>query len=114
VARVSETTVRIRRGDIWTVDPPGFPKPRPALVISINPINDLCPDVLMIPLTTKEGPLRVPLDVPSAVSGLEKTSYAKCESLGPVHKSRLKRQIGRVPHDLVAQVEIGVRRVLGL
>ena len=33
---------RINRGEIWVVEPVGFPKPRPALVISINPINDLC------------------------------------------------------------------------
>ena len=111
---MSETTVRIRRGDIWTVKPSGFPKPSPALVISIDPINDLCPDVLMIPLTTKDGPLRVQLDVPAGVSGLEQVSYAKCESLGPVHKSRLKRHVGRIPPGLIAQVETGVRTVLGV
>jgi mRNA interferase MazF len=105
---------RIRRGDIWTVEPVGFPKPRPALVISINPINDLRPDVLLIPITTKPAPLRVALTQPLSVTGLKEKSYAKCESLGPVHKSRLKKRIGSVSGDQLSDVEGGVRKVLGL
>ena len=68
----------------------------------------------MIPLTTKKGPSRVPVDAPPEVSGLKQLSYAKCESLGPVHKGRLKRRVGGIPTDLVAAIEDGVRRVLGL
>ena len=105
---------KIRRGEIWIVEPVGFPKPRPALVISINPINDFCPDVLLVPITTKPGPLRVPLRAASGTTGLEQSSYAKCESVGPVHKSRLKRRIGDLPGVALAPVEDGVRRVLGL
>ena len=105
---------RISRGEIWLVEPIGFPKPRPALVLSINALNDLRPDVLLVPITTKPGPLRVVLADDSAATGLKETSFAKCESLGPVHKSRLKRRIGRVtPRDL-AEVGSGVKRVLGL
>ncbi len=105
---------RIDRGDVWVVEPAGFPKPRPAIVISINAVNDLCPDVLLIPLTTKPGPLRVPVAAPAAETGLEAQSYAKCESVGPVHKSRLKGRIGRVPPSELPAIESGVRRVLGL
>ncbi|HXV59993.1 MAG TPA: type II toxin-antitoxin system PemK/MazF family toxin [Vicinamibacteria bacterium] len=105
---------RISRGDIWLVEPIAFPKPRPALVLSINAINDLRPDVLLVPLTTKEGPLRVRLTEDSAKTGLKEKTFAKCESIGPVHKSRLKRKIGRAsPRDL-AEVGSGVKRVLGL
>ncbi len=114
MAGVSDSKEGIRRGQIWTVEPSGFPKPRPALVISINPINDLCPDVLLVPITTKPGPLRVPLDAGADTTGLEKPSYAKCESLGPVHKSRLKRLIGNVPRKSMSSVDDGVRKVLGL
>ena len=105
---------RIDRGDVWVVEPVGFPKPRPALVLSINPVNDLCPDVLLVPLTSRPGPLRVPIEAPADVTGLELDSHAKCESLGPIHKSRLKRRIGRVPRPVLEAVEGGVRRVLGL
>lgn len=111
---MSDSKEMIRRGQIWIVEPSGFPKPRPALVISINPINDLCPDVLLIPITTRPGPLRVPLDAGTDTTGLEKPSHAKCESLGPVHKSRLKRLIGNVPKSAMAAVDDGVRKVMGL
>lgn len=83
-------------------------------MLSINPLNDLRPEVLLVPLTTKEGPLRVSLTEDSALTGLREKTFAECESLGPVHKSRLKRRIGRVnPADL-AEVGSGVKRVLGL
>lgn len=104
---------RISRGEIWVVEPATHPKPRPALVISINPINDLCPDILLIPITTKPGPLRIPLTEQPSVTGLKVKSYAKCESLGPVHKSHLKKKIGRILSADLIRVEEGIKRVLG-
>ncbi len=111
---MSAAPTRIRRGQIWTVVLPSFPKPRPALVVSIDPINDLCPDVLMVPITTKPGPLRVPLGQALEQTGLRRQSYAKCESVGPVHKARLKKAIGSISKELTGAVEEGLRLVLGL
>lgn len=105
---------RISRGDIWTVELLTHPKPRPALVVSINPVNDLCPDVLVIPITTRPGPLRVLLLDAPELTGLRAGSYAKCESLGPIYKGRLKKRIGSLPGRTWADIEEGVRRVLGL
>ncbi len=105
---------RIRRGDIWTVSLPAFPKPRPALIVSIDPINDLRPDVLVIPITTHVAPLRVQLPDESETTGLRAVSFAKCESVGPLHKSHLKARIGRLPVDAWPAVEDGLRRVLGI
>lgn len=105
---------RIRRGDIWTVSLPSFPKPRPALIVSIDPINDLRPDILVIPITTHPGPLRVALPNEPGVTGLRELSYAKCESVGPLHKSHLKARIGRLPAEAWTVVESGLARVLGL
>lgn len=105
---------RIRRGDIWTVSLPAFPKPRPALVISIDPINDLRPDVLVVPITTHPGPLRVALPAVSEITGLREASFAKCETVGPAHKSLLKAKIGQLPSSAWPAVEAGIRRVLGL
>jgi mRNA-degrading endonuclease toxin of MazEF toxin-antitoxin module len=105
---------RVRRGDIWTVSLPAFPKPRPALIVSIDPINDLRPDVLVVPITTHTAPLRVALPDDAEITGLRSASYAKCESVGPLHKSHLKIRIGRLPAAAWAEVENGLRRVLGL
>ena len=86
---------------------------RPALIVSIDPINDLRPDVIVIPITSKAAPLRVSLPQ-SADTGLTAESYAKCESVGPLHKSRLKARIGRLPGASWPDVEAGLLRVLGL
>ena len=103
----------VRRGDIWTVTLPAFPKPRPALVVSIDPINDLRPDVIVVPLTTHGGPLRVSLpDDP--MTGLKVASFAKCETVGPLHKSLLKTRIGRLPVAAWPSIEEGLARVLGI
>lgn len=104
---------RVRRGEIWTVTLPTFPKPRPALVVSIDAINDLLPDVIVVPLTGRQGPLRVPLPE-SNETGLRQATFAKCESTGPIHKSRLKQRIGLLPREAWPTVEAGLRRVLGL
>jgi mRNA-degrading endonuclease toxin of MazEF toxin-antitoxin module len=105
---------RVRRGDIWTVTFPAFPKPRPALVVSIDPINDLRPDVLVVPITTHPGPLRVALPKDAVGTGLREASFAKCEIVGPLHKSHLKSRIGRLPGASWPEIETGLCRVLGL
>ena len=105
---------RVSRGDIWTVQLVAHPKPRPALIVSIDAINDLCPDVLLIPITTFAGPLRVPLPDEPQRTGLRRPSFVKCESLGPIHKSRLKQRIGSLPASSWLAVEEGMKRVLGI
>ena len=105
---------RFSRGDIWTVELLAHPKPRPALIVSINAVNDLCPDVLLIPITSHPGPLRVPIPQQPEKTGLRIASYAKCESVGPIHKSRLKRKIGTLPTHAWGEIEVGMKRVLGL
>ncbi|MEW6542508.1 MAG: type II toxin-antitoxin system PemK/MazF family toxin [Nitrospirota bacterium] len=105
----------IKRGEIWTVVPPRHPKPRPVLVVSINAVNESAwPDVLVIPLTSVPSPLRVPLPEEPEQTGLRTASYAKCESVGPLEKSRLKKRIGTLPPEAWASIEEGIRRVLGL
>jgi mRNA-degrading endonuclease toxin of MazEF toxin-antitoxin module len=82
--------------------------------VSIDPINDLCPDVLLIPITSHAGPLRVALPDEPMRTGLRIASFAKCESLGPIHKSRLRKRIGAIPSGAWLELEIGMKRVLGL
>ena len=105
---------RMSRGDIWTIELLAHPKPRPALIVSINAVNDLCPDVLLIPIISHPGPLRVPIPQQPEKTGLRIASYAKCESVGHIHKSRLKRKIGTLPAHAWGEIEAGMKRVLGL
>lgn len=105
---------RVVRGEVWTVEPLTHSKPRPAIILSINAVNDLCPDIIVIPVTTKPGPLHIPLPEASDITGLKQKSYAKCETLGPIHKSRLKNKIGKIPSPDLDKIEAGVKKVLGL
>jgi mRNA-degrading endonuclease toxin of MazEF toxin-antitoxin module len=105
---------RISRGDIWTVELLSHPKPRPALIVSINALNDLWVDVLVLPITSQPGPLRVLLPDDPERTGLRTKSYAKCESVGPLQKTRLKQRIGSLPPHAWTDIESGIRRVLGL
>jgi hypothetical protein len=41
-------------------------------------------------------------------------SFAKCTSVGPVHKARVKQRIGRIPVTTLRTIEACVARVLGL
>ena len=102
------------RGEVWVVALRAHPKPRPAIILSINPVNDLCPDIIVIPVTTKHGPLRILISDAQGGTGLQEKSYAKCEALGPVHKSCLKQKIGIIPPQDWNKIESGVKRVLGL
>ncbi len=65
-------------------------------------------------LTTKAAPLRVALPDDPQLTGLRMASYAKCESVGPLHKSHLKGRIGRLTGASLSAVETGLLRVLGL
>lgn len=105
---------RITRGDIWVVELLANPKPRPALVVSIDAINDLCPDVLLVPITSHAGPLRIPVPDDRSQTGLRIAGFLKCESVGPIHKSRLKTRMGCLPAETWPALEAGLRRVLGL
>lgn len=106
---------RIKRGEIWTVVPPAHPKPRPVLVISINALNESTwPDVLIVPITSIPGVLRVQLPEKPEETGLRTTSYAKCESVGSLQKARLRKRIGVLPPQSWETVERGIQRVLGI
>lgn len=82
--------------------------------MSIDAINDLRPDVIVVPITTRPGPLRVAIPDRPATTGLREASFAECETVGPLHKSSLKARVGRLPPETWSAVEAGLCRVLGL
>ena len=100
----------MRRGEIWTVSRLGHPKPRPAVVMSVNAWNTHAPYVILIPLTTKPGPSRPPVKHAS----LKTASYAKCGSVSAIPKSRLARRIGELDAGVMAGIERELRRLLGV
>jgi len=98
------------RGEIWTVVPLDHPKPRPAVIFSVDSWNQHAPDVLVVPLSTRPGPSRPAVRHP----GLREQSYAKCGALNALPKTRLKQRIGHVDEQTLDRIGFELRRLLGL
>jgi mRNA-degrading endonuclease toxin of MazEF toxin-antitoxin module len=98
------------RGEIWTVVPLDHPKPRPAVILSVDSWNQQAPDVLVVPLTTRPGPSRPAVRHAS----LREQSYAKCGALNALPKTRLKHRIGRVGPETLAAIGSELRRLLAI
>ena len=90
---------------------------RPALVVSMDPINRSSPVVIVAAVTGRVASrpygfqVPVPLSIPT---GLTMESTVLCQQLITVSKDRLGRQIGALPPDLMRQVDQALRVALGL
>jgi mRNA-degrading endonuclease toxin of MazEF toxin-antitoxin module len=100
----------MKRGELWTVVPLDHPKPRPAIILSVDTWNAHTRDVIVVPLTTQPGPSRPEVHH----ADLRKPTYAKCGGMGTLPKSRLKQRIGRVEEKTLDLIGFELRRLLGL
>lgn len=106
----------MNRGQVWwaDLDPTRggeIRKSRPAVILSVDPLNRARRTVVVVPLSSSPTP-RPPIvvAVPSAGAG----STAVCDQVRAVDKQRLTRQQGRLSAADLEAVEDGVRAVLGL
>ena len=94
-------------------------KPRPALVVSVEQFHRNLLDVIVCPISShpryyqKPGPGDHPLKHWKAV-GLRYASTARISNLLAVEKKLIKRVLGTVHHEDLAQVEQGLREAFGL
>jgi mRNA-degrading endonuclease toxin of MazEF toxin-antitoxin module len=100
----------MRRGEIWTVTPLAHPKPRPAVILSVDAWNEHAPDVVLVPLTTQPGPSRPPVSHPH----LEQPSYAKCGAIAALPKARLKERLGRLDDHHMMAITTELKRLLAV
>lgn len=100
----------MHRAEIWTVAPLEHPKPRPAVVLSVDAWNRHAPDVILVPLTTRPGPSRPEV----RHQRLKRTSYAKCGAVSAVPKTRLKERIGKLDESAMSAIATELRRLLGI
>ena len=100
----------MRRGELWTVIPLSHPKPRPAVIVSVDPWNEHAPDVILVPLTTRPGPSRPAVKHPR----LTQASYAKCGAIAAIPKERLKQRIGALGPETMNKIGAELRRLLAM
>jgi mRNA interferase MazF len=88
---------------------------RLVLVLSAQPWLDSHPPVVtVVPLTRTRRQSPTHVEVEPGESGLRETSYIRCEDVRAVSPLRLGRRFGYAADDVVVQVEVILRRMLGL
>jgi mRNA-degrading endonuclease toxin of MazEF toxin-antitoxin module len=102
-----------RRGEVYIVR---LDKPRPAIVISIDPLNKFAFDVCLVGITTvqhRNFAMRVPLT--AGEGGLAYDCWAKCDQVSSVDKSYLRYPpIGVLSEGTFEKIEEQIKFSLGL
>lgn len=110
----------IWRGDVHGIDlgqpighEPAFV--RPAIIVSADILNHGAAGLaVVIPLTSAAYGLRSHVEVEPGTSGLEHTSYARCDQLRVVSTQRLRSRHGTIAPDEMQAIERALRFVLQL
>jgi mRNA interferase MazF len=90
---------------------------RPAIIVSANDFNDSSINtVIVVFLTTSATRARDPgvIRIAARGTGLSRDSFANVSQLYTVDRRVLQGHIGRVPDELMADIDRGLRLVLAL
>lgn len=111
----------IYRSEVWLVDlnPPWQGKEihgeRPALVISVDEINNCPADlVIILPITTTDRKIPSHIKVAPPEGGLRKASFIKCDQIRTISKNRFIKKLGTVSDGVLVQIEEVLRTILSL
>jgi mRNA interferase MazF len=92
---------------------------RPAIIVSNDGFNETSGwrSIIVVPVSTSKGqvtrgPTAVPL--PKGAGGLTADSVALCHQVTTLDRAKLTRRMGRLPDDLLAEVEEGLKAALDL
>jgi mRNA interferase MazF len=107
------------RGEVWLVSLGAARsgeagKNRPAIVISVDELNALRQDelIVVVPLSSSRAPSALRPEV--SVEGLDRPSRAICRGVRAVSRARLLRPLGTLPAATLAEVERSLALILGL
>ena len=104
-----------KRGDLVTVSLPGdYGKPRPALVIQNDLLNEL-DSLVLCPVSSdlREADFRVTAE-PSAVNGLRQTSQVMVDKLSTLPRSKVGETFGRLEVEKMRAVDRAMMLVIGV
>ena len=111
----------IYRSEVWLVNlnPPGQGKEiygaRPALVISVDEINNCPADlVIILPITTTVRNIPSHIKVAPPEGGLKKISFVKCDQIRTISKERFIKKMGIVSDNTILEIEEVLRTILSL
>ena len=99
------------RGEIWMIDLGMAAKPRPALILSVAPVENERALLSYVPRTTSLRGTR--FEVVHSARGFDAGGF-DAQGLGTVPSVRLMRRMGTVDAATLARVEAVVKAWLGL
>jgi mRNA interferase MazF len=110
----------IWRGEVYDVDlgqpvghEPAFT--RPAVVVSVDLLNNGPGGlVVVVPISTAAYGLRSHVELDPGMSGLDHTSYARCDQRRVISTERLSSRRGMIAPEQMAAVDRALRFVLDL
>jgi mRNA interferase MazF len=111
-----DKSVRISRGEIWSVAWTGFArKPRPALVIQAEEYRLTGTDILALITTTEnaESVLRLPVKA-DASTGLQQDSFICLDKLMAIPLANLEKCYGKVSDEVMQEVNVRLIKILGI
>ena len=107
-----------RRGEVWLID---FGEPvgreqagrRPGVVVSADRLNESRAGVvIVVPCTRTRRALPSHVEIGPGPSGLDETSYAKCEDVKSVSETRLVTRLGEVGDESLFAISRALRFLL--
>ena len=102
-----------KRGEVYLV---ALDKPRPAIVLSVNPLNQHAMDVCLVPVTSvQHQEFRVRVPIRAGDGGLHADYWAKCDQVATLEKSFLRYPpLGTLSDSTLANIQMQVKFALGL
>ena len=107
----------MKRGDVVLVVVPGdYGKPRPAVVVQTDLVNDTHSNIVVCPITShlQDAELfRLTLE-PSSDNGLQKTSQIMVDKIVAVRRDKIREGIGNLDEKQMVRLESSLALWLGL
>ena len=98
----------MKRGDVVLVVVPGdYGKPRPAVVVQTDLVNDTHSSIVVCPVTShlQDAELfRLTIE-PSPDNGLQKTSQIMVDKIVAVRRDKIREKIGKLDDKLMIRLE---------
>ncbi|WP_028280631.1 type II toxin-antitoxin system PemK/MazF family toxin [Arthrobacter sp. H5] len=110
----------MRRGSIYLADlgdPVGHEQAlrRPVLIVSAQAwLESRPPVVTVLPLTRTRRGRSTHVGIEPGTSGLQATSYIKCEDIRAISPLRLEQEFGSADDAVLTEVDVILRRLLAL
>jgi mRNA interferase MazF len=106
------------RGDVYLVNFPSGREgeqqgTRPALVIQNDDGNQFSPTTIVATMTSRLTDYRFHVRVKAKDSGLDRDSTVMLEQVRTISQSRLGRRVGRLPSDVMYEVDRALHYSLG-